>query len=229
MNLQISRQILSFRDVSERAVNSEKTVLLLRHSFRESLRNGNLDPDLTDEGKEYARHCGRLLAGMNAPGRTACFGSSPLLRTRRTAECIMQGGGFPDTDIVNYHEIGDYAMFQNREQVIEVQKHPDDIPAMLRRYYGTGSAPGMKNLADYTAELTDFLTDGRLNADNAICLTHDIIVAALLISRNVYPFCPEDWCGYVQGAALFRNHSGEWTMAYAVPETDKRVNTPLFI
>ena len=46
MDLQVENHILSFRQIPGLAEKSEKTVLLLRHSMRESLNHGT-DPVLT--------------------------------------------------------------------------------------------------------------------------------------------------------------------------------------
>ena len=89
------------------AEQSVRTVLMVRHSIRESLRSVSIDPVLTPEGKELARRCGKLLSGLG----DVSFGASPRERTRNTALCLIEGGGFPARDIRDCPEIGDLTIF----------------------------------------------------------------------------------------------------------------------
>ena len=57
----------------------------------------------------------------------------------------------------------------------------------------------------------------------------DILLVALLSVYEVYPFKLDDWCGYVQGAALFRDKNGAWSIAYAVPDAAHRQKYALFV
>ena len=56
MDLQVENHILSFGEISSLAAGSERSVLLLRHSMRESLNHGT-DPVLTPEGTAFAHQC----------------------------------------------------------------------------------------------------------------------------------------------------------------------------
>ena len=56
MELRIEKKLLSFRDIPALADRAERSVLLLRHSMRESLNHGT-DPVLTPEGTAFARQC----------------------------------------------------------------------------------------------------------------------------------------------------------------------------
>ena len=83
----IHTQILSFKDMPILAKQYDRTVLLLRHSMRESLNNG-MDPGLTPEGRNYALQCGSFLTGLEE----VSFGSSPRKRTIETAQALQQDG-----------------------------------------------------------------------------------------------------------------------------------------
>ena len=73
------------------------------------------------------------------------------------------------------------------------------------------------------------LTETDFGRKNAVLATHDILLVALLSEYNVYPFRLDDWCGYVQGAALFRDKTGVWSIAYAVPDAANRRKYALFV
>jgi len=224
MALHIEKNILSFGDIPRLAASSRKTVLLVRHSFRQSLNDGTYDPPLTREGTEYARSCGAFLAGL---GETA-FGTSPRLRARQTAEELMRGGGFPEEEMRVYPEIGDTAMF-TRPEYLDAALASGGIAEKLKSYFSTGKAPNMIDLPVFARGLLAFLTETDFGRKNAVLATHDILLVALLSVYEVYPFRLDDWCGYVQGAALFRGENGDWSIAYAVPDAEHRRKYALFV
>ena len=220
------KELLSFRDVAEQARRSEKTVLLLRHSMRESLKNGTSDPALTPEGMEYARSCGALLS---LPG-DAGSGASPRKRTVQTAKLLSREmtGGESRSEVRIFPEISDTAMFKNPEK-LDMALRDWDIPALLRQYYSTGTAAGMKDLEPFSAGLVRFLTETDFGCRNMVLVTHDILIVALLTALRVRVFTPDDRCGHIEGAALFRSSDGRWTIAYAVPDVRTRKKMTLFI
>jgi len=225
--METESRMITFQEITERAVRSERTVLLLRHSMRESLKNGTSDPPLTPEGLEYARECGGRLAGL--PGNTG-FGASPRKRTVQTAESLRQGiaavGG--GKEIRLFPEISDTAMFEKPEE-LEMVLREYDIPALLRQYYSTGKVAGLKELESFADGLARFLTKTDFGCRNMILVTHDILIAALLTARKVRTITLDDWCGYLEGAALFRARDGVWTLGYAVPDLRTRKKASLFI
>lgn len=220
--ININQNILSFEEIAAIAEQSEQTALLLRHSYRESLVNGNHDPSLTAAGWEYAAECGKLLKGLH----NVCFGASPRKRTSETIEAIIKGGGFPASTVAPYPILHDTAMFTAPENLAAAIEG-GNIPALLKEYFSTGRAPGMKHIKDFVPELLAFLT-GHFPCPNVIMSTHDIVVVALLSFLNVYTFTPNDWCGYVQGAFLYKEN-GLWTITYTVPDLTRRLPCPLFV
>jgi len=224
MELKVEEGILSFGEIPGLSEASEKTVLLLRHSFRKSLNDGTYDPPLTEEGAEYARNCGALLAGW----KDVSFGASPRIRARQTAEELRRGGGFPEEEMRVYPEIGDTAMF-TRPEYLDLALASGGIAEKLNSYFSTGRAPNMIDLPVFARGLLDFLTGMDFGRKNAVLATHDILLVALLSVYEVYPFKLDDWCGYVQGAALFRDKNGAWSIAYAVPDASHRQKYALFV
>ena len=224
MGLKIRKEILSFADVVRLAGTSENTVLLVRHSFRRSLNDGTFDPPLTGEGAEYARNCGALLAGL----KDVSFGASPRLRARQTAGELMRGGGFPEQKVRVHSELGDTAMF-TRPEYLDAALASGGIAGKLESYFSTGQAPNMIGLPVFARDLLAFLTETDFGRKNAVLATHDILLVALLSVYEVYPFKLDDWCGFVQGAALFRDRDGDWSIAYAVPDASRRKKYALFV
>ncbi len=223
MELQIEKQILSFRDIPALAERSEKSVLLLRHSMRVSLNHGT-DPVLTPEGTAFARQCGTLLAGLSEAG----FGASPRKRAILTAEALKQEIDPAAGKTAVFPEISDTAMFM-RPDMLDIALRNSNITDLLREYYTTGHTEGLIDRKDFASGLLQFLTSTDFESRNTILITHDILIVCLLTHLKVYPFEFSDWCGYVQGAALFRSANGIWSIRYAVPDAANRPKTALFV
>ena len=224
--LEVNREIISFKDIPAITENSNKSVLLIRHSYRASLENGNLDPALTSEGWKYAVECGSFLKGM----KNVSFGSSPRRRTFQTIEAIIKGGELGDEEsiIKPYPCLHDTAMFSPPEE-LALSLENRTLPQLLKTYYATGKAPTMIDLKDFAENLASFLTATEFEKKNVILASHDIILIALLTFYKVYPFREDDWCGYVQGAFFYQDQTGKWTIAYAVPDKDNRPKCKLFV
>lgn len=227
MNIHADQRTLSFRDAAEQAARSDRTVLLLRHSMRESLKNGTSDPPLTPEGMEYAKSCA---APLTALGHDTGFGASPRIRGIQTAEAIRQGIGkdVENKEIRTVEEISDTAMFEYPERLDDALKN-SDVPALLRQYYSTGRCPGMKDLEPFAVGLAGFLTETDFGSRNMILISHDIVIVALMSVLKAHVFKADDWCGYLEGAALFRSRVGEWTIGYVVPDLRTKKKMTLFI
>lgn len=222
--LHINKEIVSFYDVPEISEQSLKTILLVRHSYRKSLQNGNHDAELTPEGVEYAEASGQLLRGL----KDVCYGSSERIRAMQTVKALKEGGSLEEGDITVYPEIRDTVVFSDpRGLGIAIQQ--GNIPQLVRSYFSTGKADAMLDLSVNHERLLNFLTQTQFEKKNVILATHDIIVATLLIPLKVYPFHPEDWCGYVQGALLNQSPDGSWNISYVVPDKKKREKILFFV
>jgi len=223
MELQPENQILSFRDIPALAERSERSVVLLRHSMRVSLNHGT-DPGLTPEGTAFARQCGTLLAGLSEAG----FGASPRKRALLTAEALKQEIDPAAGETAVFPELADTAMFV-RPDMLDIALRNSKIPAILREYYTTGHTEGLIDRKDFASGLMQFLTSRDFKSRNTILITHDILIVCLLTHLKVYPFEFNDWCGYIQGAALFRSTDGVWSIRYTVPDAANRPKTALFV
>ena len=224
--INVNKEIISFKEIPLLSENAGKSVLLLRHSYRESLQHGNLDPGLTAEGWEYAVECGTFLKGM----KDVCFGASPRKRTIQTVQALIKGGELCEGEplIATFPQLHDTAMFSPPE-MLGVSIAENTLSQLLRTYYATGNAPSMIGLEEFAGGLADFLTGTEFGKKNVILATHDIVLIALLSFFRVYPFREEDWCGYVQGAFLYSDKNGQWTICYAVPDKATRKECKLFV
>ena len=100
----------------------------------------------------------------------------------------------------------------------------------MHQYYSTGEAEGFYPLSQIAERIFRYLTETDFAASCNILLTHDLVIVSLLKGLNVYPFTLDDWCGFIQGAALFQDpEDGVWTVAYTVPDTDHREIARLFV
>ena len=220
--MNINQKIISFAEIPEIAANSERTALLVRHSYRESLTNGNHDPGLTAAGWEYAVECGKLLKEW----KNVCFGASSRQRTMETVKGLISGAGFSAGEITPCPLLHDTAMFSKPEN-LGIAIENGSIPALLKSYFTTGTAPGMRHIKEFAPVLHSFLT-GSFPCPNVLLSTHDIVVVALLSFFKGYEFKQDDWCGYIQGAFLYQQN-GIWNIAYTVPDETTRQKAQLFV
>lgn len=224
--INVQKEIISFNEIPAVAAAADKSILLMRHSYRESLQNGNLDPGLTAEGWDFAVECGTFLKGM----KEVCFGASPRKRTFQTVQAVIEGGSLGDENsfIAAYPQLHDTAMFVYPES-LGIAVDNNTIPQLLKQYYSTGKAPSMIGLKEFACGLADFLLNTEFEKKNVILASHDIIIVSLLSYFKVYTFYENDWCGYLHGAFLYSDKNGQWTICYAVPDKDNRKECRLFV
>jgi len=224
-SIRIDPEPVLYSAVPALADGAARTVLMVRHSIRESLRTASVDPALTPEGEELARRSGRLLAGL---GGDVAFGASPRRRTRDTARCLMDGGGFAADGIADCPEIGDLTIFSR----------PVDFEAMLRThntektmsgYFSTGHAEGLKDMRPFAARILTFLTEDRPGPRRSVFVSHDVLAMSVLTALGVRRFTLDDWCGYLHGVLLTQGRDGVWTAAYALPDWDVGRKCRLFV
>ena len=230
MKVHIIPETLSFSQIPVLAEKSSRTVLLARHSIRESLVGRKPEEStglrLTPEGEKLAMDCGRILQAM---AKEAFFMASPTVRTRQTAQKIIEGGNFIHKEVKDCQDISDTVLFYDPAIPFRaVQENRAHL--LLDEYFRTGNAPGFLSLEYAARKLFHFLTETNFPSSQTILITHDVLIVTLLSGFKVYPFTLEDWCGYLQGAVLFKDaENGQWSMAYAVPDLSKREKFKLFI
>ena len=213
-----------FGAVPSLVARSARTVLMVRHSIRESLRAASVDPDLTPEGCELARRSGKLLSGLG----DVSFGASPRRRTRETAKCMIDGGAFRPQDVRDAPELGDLTIF-SRPVDFEAMLRTHNTENVMREYFSTGHADGLKDLRPFAAQILNFLTETHSDAPCDVFVSHDVLAMAVLIALGVRTFSIDDWCGYLHGILLTRDKDGVWTAAYTLPDYDSGKKFRLFV
>lgn len=207
------------------ARRSARTVLMVRHSIRESLRAFSVDPALTPEGRELARRCGKLLSGL---GDDVSFGASPRERTRDTARCLIEGGGFRPDDIRDCPEIGDLTIFSH-EVDFEAMLRTHNTENVMREYFSTGHAKGLKDMHPFGTQIAGFLMGNVFDARCSVFVSHDVLIMAALAALGVRGFSNDDWCGFLHGILLTRDADDIWTAAYTLPDYDVGKKFRLFV
>ena len=223
-SIRINPAPVLFSDIPALAETSDRTVLMVRHSIRESLRAFSIDPALTPEGEELARRCGKLLSGLG----DVSFGASPRRRTRDTARCLIEGGGFRANDIRDCPEIGDMTIFQH-EVDFEAMLRTHNTENVMREYFSTGHAEGLKDMRPFGAQILTFLTSEVFRTPRSVFVSHDVLAMAALGALGVRTFSNDDWCGFLHGILLSRDADGVWTAAYAIPDFDEGKKYRLFV
>ena len=223
-SIRINPAPVLFSDIPALAETSDRTVLMVRHSIRESLRALSIDPALTPEGEELARRCGKLLSGLG----DVSFGASPRRRTRDTARCLIEGGGFRANDIRDCPEIGDMTIFQH-EVDFEAMLRTHNTENVMREYFSTGHADGLKDMRPFGAQILTFLTSEVFRTPRSVFVSHDVLAMAALGALGVRTFSNDDWCGFLHGILLSRDADGVWTAAYAIPDFDEGKKYRLFV
>lgn len=223
-SIAVNRSPVFFGDIAAIARGSVRTVLMVRHSIRESLRAGSVDPALTPEGKALARRCGQLLSGLG----DVSFGASPRQRTRETARCLLEGGKFGKRDVRDFPEIGDLTIF-SRPVDFEAMLRTHNTELVMRDYFASGHANGLKDMPLFAGQLLNFLTGTRFGSPCTVLVSHDVLAMAILSALGVRTFTLDDWCGYLHGVLLAQDEKGGWTAAYAVPDYDAGKKYSLFV
>ncbi len=223
-SVRINSEPVLYSAIPALAERSARTVLMVRHSIRESLRALSIDPVLTPEGKELARRCGKLLSGLG----DASFGASPRERTRDTARCLIEGGGFRTRDIRDCPEISDMTIFQH-EVDFEAMLRTHNTENVMREYYATGHAEGLKDMRPFGAQILEFLTSDVFGTPCSVFVSHDVLAMAALAALGVRGFSNDDWCGFLHGILLTRDADGVWTAAYTLPDYDVGKKFRLFV
>ena len=167
------------------APNTEKTILFLRHSKRNSFAGipDHLRPgvEITPEGRLMAKEFGTSL-GQVFPGRRLLLAHTTALRCRMTAECILQGYS-PGTRVpmIEYPEkIGDpvrnYPAFIDLRETLGWQ-------VLIRKWLdGEISPEVIEDPVAYSRTLLHTLlsSQGTGNGDLFVAIVHDITLFPII-------------------------------------------------
>ena len=181
-----------------------RVILQVRHAERPQI-----DPDdptfgdvlkLTDEGVRTSKELGRMLADFRDGAQ---FMSSPLARTRMTAECIAEGMGVESPEIAVDERIGNGSFYYtDTAEVLDVFK-PENFFGACAEYFATGRQRGFAPLAEASDALEEWLF-ARLKGRLLVAVTHDLYIAAFLTARGsaAAPFTRENWVRFLDAGAI---------------------------
>ena len=141
---------------------------------------------------------------------------------------MMEGGGFPRQEVRDCPELGDLTIFAHPVN-FEAMLRTHNTENVMREYFSTGHAEGLKDMRPFAEELLSFLIGTPFPASRTVIVSHDVLAMTILSALGVRRFLIEDWCGYLHGVLLTRGQDGKWTAAYAVPDYDAGKKHRLFV
>ncbi len=203
--------VVDAAEIAARIAAGGRVVLFMRHARRPHL--AACDPTfgerlpVTEAGSESARALGRLLAEA-AGGAGACFASSPLVRSRMTAQAVAEGMGLGGAEVAQDPLLGmETPYFEDRETVWREILERGFWP-MMTEYLENGEGPGFAPLAAATREM-DRILRGYARAPLAVAVSHDSHVAAYLQAHGACRGWRQDrWIGFLDSAAAMFSPDG---------------------
>ena len=182
-----------------------RCILQVRHAERPKM--DPKDPTfgdtlaLTPEGCRTARELGRLLAEFRDD---VTFVSSPLRRTRMTAELIAEGMGLGAVQIPAFGCLGNESFYYNDvAKVLEVFTPPENFFPACIGYYRTGRLSGFNELHEASDNLERWLVE-RHERKLLVATTHDCYIAAFLSARGaIAEFSRANWPRFLDAGAIF--------------------------
>ena len=195
---------MTVEELKAEMARGARVVLMVRHAERPQI-----DPDdptfgdvlkLTDEGVRTSKELGRMFADCRDGVQ---FMSSPLMRTRMTAECIAEGMGVESPEVEADERLGNGSFYYtDTTEVLDVFK-PENFFNACSEYFATGRQRGFAPLAEATDVFEEWLfahMKGRL----LVAVTHDLYIAAFLTARGAAatPFTREHWVKFLDAGAI---------------------------
>lgn len=178
-----------------------RAILQVRHAERPKM-----DPDdpsfgdelhLTREGVRTAKLLGAALAEF---ADDVGFASSPLTRTRETAECIAEGMGLKGAPVYTDMQLGNESFFyEDPLQVLKTFKELEFFNACFT-YFREKRLPGFKEIGGAADACERWLDEHAGGHRLFIAVTHDCYIAAFLNVRGAYgPGSRKDWVRFLDG------------------------------
>ena len=194
---------MNLEDVRHLLETGNRVLLMTRHSERP-----HIDPDdptfgeslpITEHGMRMAEEFGRRLRTFASDVQ---FHSSPLRRTRMTAQCIAKGMGIVQPEIPTDGLLGNSSFyFADQHAVFELFRDGTFFEKVFA-YIENGRQTGFADLRAATDALEDWVL-ARFTGRLGIFTTHDLYNGAFLACRGVVPkFTVENWIQYLDSAAI---------------------------
>jgi len=194
---------MNLEDVRLLLRNGNRVLLMTRHSERPHIDHE--DPSfgaslpLTEHGCRMAEEFGCRLREF---AENVQFLSSPLRRTRMTADCIARGMGLEHPEIPVDSRLGnDTFYFEDAYRVFELFRDGSFFEKVFS-YLSTGRQVGFADLQRATDELETWALE-RFTSRLGIFTTHDLYNGAFLKARGVVgAFTVDTWVKYLDSAAV---------------------------
>ena len=195
-----------------------RVLLFVRHAERPKIDGedptfGETLP-LTEEGW---RTCLRFGERLKAFAGDVQFLSSPLRRTRMTAEGIAEGMGLPGMEVPVDPLIGNGTFYFNSQPDVFDLFRDGQFFSHLFEYMAKGTQRGFREIHEASDMLEEWAL-GRFTARLGIFTTHDLHNAAYLYARGVKrDWTVDSWVRFLDAAAIIIHPDG--TRCYALART----------
>ena len=208
-------QELSLQDVCAELDGGNRVLLMVRHAERPHIDHDDPtfgeDLPLTEAGAREAEQFGEAFRKYAAETQ---FLSSPLRRTRMTAECIARGMGLDRVEVPTDPLLGNSSFyFADQHEVFELFRDGSFFEKIFS-YLANGMLRGFKEIHGATDRLEEWCV-GRFAARLGMFTTHDLYIGAYLHARGVKTdFTVESWLRFLDSAAIIMRPDG--SRAYAL-------------
>ena len=194
---------MKLEDVRDLLETGNRVLLMTRHAERP-----HIDPDdpsfgeslpITEHGMRMAEAFGRQFRAFASDVQ---FFSSPLRRTRMTAQYIAKGMDIDHPEIPADGRLGNSSFyFADQHAVFELFRDGTFFEKVFA-YIEKGRQTGFADLRAATDALEDWVL-ARFTRRLGIFTTHDLYNGAFLACRGVVPkFTVENWIQYLDSAAI---------------------------
>ena len=210
---------ITLDEITNMAMDGNKVALLVRHSDRYEITkdtpNWGNDVPLNEEGKQRATLFGQALAKLT----DAQVITSPVFRCVQTGEYILQGmnptSSNADIDTI----LGDPGVYFDGSFEHESEMM-NDFHGFMDRFLETGVTKGMRNLAEASEDLVDFIKKIMNKSKTSVLVSHDLHVACMMYFLGLKKSDRDDWCDYLEGIC-FIEEKGELSIKHLVGFKDE--------
>lgn len=203
---------ITLDEITNIAMDGNKVALLVRHSDRYEITkdtpNWGNDIPLNEVGKKRAALFGQALAKLGGVQVIA----SPVFRCVQTGQFILQGmnpqSSHSDIDTI----LGDPGVYFDGSYEHESEMM-NDFHGFMDRFLETGIIKGMRDLAEASEELIDFIEKTMNKSKTSILVSHDLHVACMMRFLGLKKPDRDDWCDYLEGIC-FIQEEGQITIRH---------------
>ncbi len=206
---------ITLDDVEAELRCGNRVLLMVRHGERPKIDNE--DPGfgvtlpLTDEGRRTARLFGERLKPFAG---NVQFMSSPMTRTRQTADCIADGMGLAGIPVEEDVLLGNGSFyFADQREVYGLFRGGGFFEGIFK-YMAAGEQRGFRNIYEASDDLEAWAL-GKFKTKLGIFATHDLYNAAFLFAKGVKrDWTVGNWIRFLDAAAIIVAPDG--TKRYAL-------------